>query len=92
LSGLGQTAKSFELKQRQIAPQKNPVVDGVNGLEVRIDFLKQRVAKGVERAKGDRLSSFGFRFAAIARRGNHTMLHFRRSFVGERKAEDFRSG
>ena len=36
--------------------------------------------------------AFGIRFAAIARRRHHAMLHFRRRFVGERQPQDFLAG
>ena len=45
----------------------------------------------MKRAERDRLGALGLRFAAIARRRNHAVLHFRCGLVGERQAEDFRA-
>ena len=49
LSRLGQPPEVFELQQRQVAPQQDPVVDLIDGFEFRIDFLQQRVAERSER-------------------------------------------
>ena len=79
----------LQLQQRQVAAKQNPVVDLVDGLEVRIDFLQQRVAEGVKRAERDGLGALRLRFSAIARRRDHAVLHFRGGLVGERQAQDF---
>ncbi len=89
LPGFRQAAEMFELQQGQVAAQQNPVVDLVDGLQFRIDFLQQGVAERVKRAERDRLGAFDFRFAAIARRRDHAMLHFRRGLVGKRQPQDF---
>ncbi len=92
MSRLGQPPVVLQLQQRQVAAQQNPVVDFVDGLEVRIEFLQQRVAERVKRAERDRLGAFRFRFSALARRRDHAVLHFRGGLVGERQAQDFLAG
>ena len=92
MSGLGQAPVVLQLQQRQVAAQQNPVVDLVDGLEVRIEFLQQRVAEGVKRAERDGLGALRFGFSAIARRRDHAVFHFRGGLVGKRQAQDFLAG
>jgi len=68
------------------------VVDPVNGLEVRIDVLQQRAAERVKRLERDCLGALRLRFAAIPRRRDHAVFHFRRGLVGKRQAQDFLAG
>ena len=89
LSGLREAAVVLQLKQWQIAPQQDPVVDLVDGLEVGIDFLKQRVAERMKRAERDRLGAFHVRFAAATRRRDHAVLHLRRGLVCKCQAQNF---
>ena len=43
----------------------------------------------MKRAERDGLGARQFRFTAIARGGDHAVLHFRRGLVGKRQAQDF---
>ena len=82
----------FQLKERQVAPEQNPVVDFIDGLEVRIDFLQKGVAERVEGTESNSLCALRFRFPAIASRRHYAVLHFRGGFVSECQAQNFPAG
>src|SRR5258707_7728097 len=89
LSGLRQAPVVLQLKERQVAAKQNPVVDFIDGLKIRIEFLQQRVAEGVKRAKRDRLGASRVQYSAVARRRDHAVLHFRGGLIGKRQAQNF---
>src|SRR5580704_836522 len=89
LSGLGQAPVVLQLQKRQIAPEQYPVVDFVDGLEVRVEFMQQGIAERMKCAQRDRHGALRFRFPAAAGRRNYAVFHFRSGLVCERQAQDF---
>ena len=81
LARLGKSAKAIELKQAQISPQKDPVIDLIEHARGGFEFGKNRGAECVKRAELNFLP-------ALADCLRNAPLHFARGFFCKGEAED----
>ena len=81
LPGLGQTAVLIQLQPREIPPQQDPMVHGIQHHAVWIGIFQQRFAEGVKRCERHC-------FAALAGGLHHPRFHFARCFLRERQRQD----